>query len=116
MTATQQESGHQPENEMPAVDHWRDLAGSFLCILSLVRHRLLKPHFQPQDLELLCHHRARGTLQLEVRGVLEFLLHVWDHQLFKFELSTVAAWSESHQRSFTRWVTGETLGQPCRYF
>ena len=50
------------------------------------------------------------------RSILSFLLHVWNHYDYPFDLSEVAGWSDQHQIAFSNWVSGHTLGTRCRYF
>jgi hypothetical protein len=97
---------------MPPAQAWQLLAKTFaLTELLILRDRLPKD-FQPTDAIALC----EGAISTHERSVLSFLLHVWNRYDFPFELSEVAMWGPDHQRAFSNWVNGETLGKPCRYF
>lgn len=94
-------------------DSWRALAGRFHYIAASVRFGKLPADFVPEDLERLA---SKGPASLSERAVLRFLLHVWSHREFPFELSQTAGWDAEHRRAFIDWVTGRILGEPCRYF
>lgn len=97
---------------MPPTQAWRILAKSFEVTSLLIRRRRLPEDFEPTDaIEL--HNEAVSTHE---RSVLSFLLHVWNQYDYRFDLSEVCGWTEQHQRAFSNWANGRTLGRPCRYF
>lgn len=96
----------------PPVQAWQRLAHTFTLTALLVRRERLPKDFQPSD-AIALYGEAISTHE---RSVLSFLLHVWNRYDFPFELSEVAMWGPDHQRAFSHWVNGQTLGQPCRYF
>ena len=97
---------------MPPTQAWRILAQSFHVINRFVSGRRLPDDFQPTD-AIDLYEEAVSTHE---RSVLSFLLHVWNRYDYSFDLSEVAGWSEQHQRAFSNWASGRTLGRPCRYF
>ena len=97
---------------MSPTQAWRILAKSFHVTNLLVHRDRLPEDYQPFDaIELF-----KEPLSTHEHSVLSFLIHVWDRHDFPFELSTVSAWDEKHQRAFSNWASGRTLGRPCRYF
>lgn len=97
------------------IDHWRHLATRFPAIATLVGCGHLPKPFEPGDLVALL---ARGEQLAESwRGVLRFLLHLWNRHDHPFDLAEVRRWDDRHAAAFTAWVTGEACeGRPCRYF
>lgn len=95
------------------IERWRALAERFHYIAASVRYGKLPADFEPEDLEYLAN---RGPVSLSEQAVLGFLLHIWSRVEFPFELSQTADWDGEHRRAFIDWVTGRTLGEPCRYF
>ncbi len=97
---------------MPPSQAWQRLAKSFELTASLVRGDRLPVDFEPADAISL----FEEPISTHERSILSFLLHVWNHYDFPFDLSEVAMWSPEHQRAFCGWASGQTLGKPCRYF
>jgi len=91
---------------------WRILAKSFAVTDLFIRRRRLPEDFSPEH-AIALHEEPISTHE---RSVLSFLLHVWNRYDFPFDLSEVAGWTEQHQRAFSNWASGRTLGRPCRYF
>ena len=91
---------------------WRLLARSFHITELFVRRQRLPENYGPEDAVAL----FKEPLSTHERSLLSFLLHVWNRYDFPFELSEVAGWDSRHQRAFTNWANGRTLGRPCRYF
>lgn len=98
---------------MPPIQSWKLLAKTFRSTDLLVHWGKLPVDFQPEDAIFLY---REGPLSINERTVLGFLLHVWNHYDFPFELSETAGWDPSHQQAFAGWVSGKTLGRPLRYF
>ena len=97
---------------MSPAQAWRILAKSFNITSRFVQFQRLPEDFSPED-AIALHEEPISTHE---RSVLSFLLHVWNRYDFPFELSEVAGWTEQHQRAFSNWASGRTLGRPCRYF
>lgn len=97
---------------MPPFQAWRTLANTFALIELLILRDRLPEDFQPAD-AITVYEEALSTHE---RSILSFLLHVWNRYDYPFELSEVAVWGPDHQRAFINWVSGRTLGKPCRYF
>lgn len=97
---------------MPPKQAWRILANTFQLTQLLIRRRRLPEDFQPVD-AIALYEEAISTHE---RSILSFLLHVWNHYDYSFDLSEVAMWNEQHQRAFSNWASGRTLGRPCKYF
>lgn len=91
---------------------WQNLAKTFALTELLIRRDRLPKDFQPAD-AIALYEEAISTHE---RSILSFLLHVWNRYDFPFELSDVAMWDPNHLQAFSKWVNGETLGKPCRYF
>ena len=92
------------------VDRWRCLALEFHAIEEMLNQ--LPCGFAPHDLARLRGHRPMTGA---VRGVIDFLLHVWNTQN-EFDLGQIQAWDPEHRRAFIGWVNGQTMGRPCHYF
>lgn len=91
---------------------WQLFAKTFQLIELLILRDRLPENFQPMDaIELY-----QGPINIEERTILLFVLHVWNREEYRFELSEVDKWGPPHQQAFCDWVNGKTLGQPCRYF
>jgi len=105
---------------MPPIQAWQLLAKTFQLTELLVRRDRLPENFQPEHAIAL----YEEPISTHERSILSFLLHVWNRYDFTFEsasvpegpLSEVAMWGPEHQRAFSNWVNGRTLGEPCRYF
>ena len=97
---------------MPPAQAWRILAKSFHVTELFLRSRRLPDDFKPTD-AIDLYEEAVSTHE---RSILSFLLHVWNRYDYSFDLSEVAGWTEQHQRAFSNWASGRTLGRPCRYF
>lgn len=97
---------------MPPKQAWRTLAKSFHLTNVFVRARRLPEDFQPVDAIDL----YEEAISTQERSILSFLLHVWNRYDYSFDLSEVAGWDERHQRAFSDWAGGRTLGRPCKYF
>ena len=97
---------------MPSAQAWQNLANTFALIKLLIRRDRLPENFQPEHAIAL----YEEPISTHERSILSFLLHVWNRYDFTFELSEVAMWGPEHQRAFSNWVNGRTLGEPCRYF
>ena len=91
---------------------WQKFAKTFDLTERMVKGDRLPDDFYPEHAVQL----FDETLSTYERSVLSFLLHVWNRYDFPFELSEVAGWTEQHQRAFSNWANGRTLGRPCRYF
>tara|TARA_Y100000815_G_scaffold270151_1_gene294314 strand:- start:547 stop:843 length:297 start_codon:yes stop_codon:yes gene_type:complete len=98
---------------MSPTQTWQQLAGTFHAIDLLTRYGKLPAEYKPEDAIYLY---KEVPLSTHERNVIGFLLHVWNHYDFPFELSEVAGWDPRHQQAFIGWVTGKTLGRPMRYF
>lgn len=94
------------------VDDWRSVALEFHCIQDCLRQKLLYHGFEPVHLAKLRKNRA---LTPSMRGVLSFLLHIYN-SANRFDLAEVQRWDEQHRTAFQRWVTGQSTGEPCHYF
>lgn len=93
--------------------NWRCLAERFHCITMMVWQKKLPNNFEPYDLYKL---KEKGAATRSELAVLQFLLHVWNHQEYEFELSGMVSWDDDHRAAFADWVNGKTLGSPSRYF
>ena len=91
---------------------WQKLAKTFNFTERMVRGDRLPADFYPEHAVAL----FQEPLSTYERSELLFLLHVWNRYDFPFELSEVAGWSDESLHAFGRWVTGQTLKDPCRYF
>ena len=98
---------------MTPLQAWRRLAGTFHAIELMVRAEKLPQDYKPDDAIFLYREVPVSTHE---GAALKFLLHVWNHYDFPFELSEVAGWDPRHEQAFINWVNGQTLGRPCRYF
>ena len=94
------------------MNQWRAVALGFHCIQDCLVRKQLPQGFEPGQLARL---RKSRALTPSVRGVLAFLLHIYD-SANRFDLAETARWDEQHLAAFQNWVTGHTSGQPCRYF
>ncbi len=100
-------------NQTNPILHWRGLAERFHCIPRMVRQKKLPEDYEPYDLYKL---KKKGAATRSELAVLQFLLHVWNHQEYEFELSGMVGWDDDHRAAFADWVNGDTLREPCRYF
>lgn len=94
------------------MDQWRSVALEFHCIQDCLVRKQLFQGFEPGHLVRL---RKSRALTPSVRGVLTFLLHIYD-SANRFDLAETQRWDAQHQNAFLRWVNGHSSGQPCRYF
>lgn len=94
------------------VEAWRLVALEFHCIQDCLRQKLLFQSFEPAHLARLRKNRA---LTPSMRGVMAFLLHIYNGAN-RFDLSEVQRWDDLHRAAFQRWVTGQSAGEPFRYF
>ena len=91
---------------------WQKFAKTFDLTERMVKGDRLPDDFYPEHAVQL----FDETLSTYERSVLSFLLHVWNRYEYPFELSEVVGWSEQNLRAFGKWVTGQTLREPCKYF
>lgn len=98
---------------MNQTGHWQLFTQHFPCISTMVRQGKLPDNYQPQDVIVLYH---EGGVSSDELRVLHFLLHVWNRYEFPFELSEMMTWDSRHRKALIDWVSGRTLGTPCRYF
>lgn len=94
------------------VDDWRAVALEFHCIQEWLRQKLLYHGFEPVHVARL---RKNPALTPSMRGVVTFLLHIYNSAT-RFDLAEVQRWDDQHRAAFQRWVTGQSTGEPCRYF
>jgi hypothetical protein len=95
------------------VEEWRLVALEFHCIQDCLRQKLLYQGFEPMHLARL--RKNSAALTPSGRGVLAFLLHIYN-SANRFDLAEVQRWDDSHRAAFQRWVSGQSTGEPCRYF
>lgn len=94
------------ENETVHIDLWRALALRFHAVADLVAQGQLPRELEPAHLLGL----------LEQASVARFLLHLWSDREHHFDLAEVRDWDSQHVGALADWVSGETAGEPCRYF
>jgi hypothetical protein len=98
---------------MPPTQAWRVLADTFHSLPQLVDANKLPINYGPEEAIDLY---RNVPLSSRERSLLSFLLHVWNRYEFDFALSDLMFWDFDHQKAFSEWVGGQTLGQACRYF
>lgn len=98
---------------MPPAEAWRTLANTFHSLPRLVDANKLPVDYGPDEAIDLYRNVPLSSTE---RSLLSFLLHVWNHYDFTFDLSETLIWDMKHKKAFLNWVNGKTLGQPCRYF
>jgi len=108
-TDPQEMPGHQAQMQAP-IERWRHVCLEFHCIQELLVRGTLPHDFEPVHLTKL-----RKGLSPATRGVLAFLLHVWNADN-RFDLGETRRWDEQHLAAFQRWVSGRPGDEPCHYF
>ena len=98
---------------MSSSQAWRTLADTFHSLPRLVDSNKLPVDYGPEEAVQIY---KTVPLSSTERSLLSFLLHVWNHYEFTFDLSETMIWDSRHKKAFLNWVNGKTLGEPCRYF
>lgn len=98
---------------MNSVCRWRLLADSFPCLAQMIEGKRLPADYAPETLVGFYEYAA---LSRSERSIISFLLHVWNQDEFNFALSDAIIWDNEHRSSFLMWASGDTLGEPFRYF
>ena len=98
---------------MSPAQAWRTLADTFHSLPQLVDYNKLPVDYGPEEAIQIY---KNTPLSRAERSLLGFLLHVWNHYDFPFDLSDIQLWDGRHRAVFLNWVNGKTLGEPCRYF
>ena len=98
---------------MPPAEAWRVLADTFHSLSRLVRANKLPVDYGPEE---AIHIYKTAPLSSTERSLLGFLLHVWNHYDFEFDLSEIQFWDGENRKAFMEWIGGQTLGESCRYF
>ena len=98
---------------MSPPEAWRYLADTFHSLPQLVDYKKLPVDYGPEEAIQIY---KTAPLSRAERSLLSFLLHVWNHYEFTFDLSDTQIWDNRHRKAFLNWVNGTTLGEPCRYF
>ena len=97
--------------QISPIERWRVVALEFHAIQWFLNTGMLRPDFEPVDLARFRKRPDSGA----VRGIFAFLLHIYN-SANRFDLSEIQRWDDEHRKAFTRWVTGQTTGEPCHYF
>ena len=103
-----------PPLRVPAcpLENWRSIAREFHCVQECLDKGMLRTDFEPANLARL---RKSPVFTPASRGVFAFLLHIWN-SANRFDLAQTQRWYDEHLGAFRRWVSGQSMGQPCHYF